>query len=205
MRPPSGELLNEDEFYDNRDLTVMMDCEFPGNPSPEEFTRLGPLQKVRLSYLYADDKGTAVKVHAYEEKMLVFFGSQTSGTSNDDLNAFRSLRSSKDSWDAFQRECTAIEFATTEIIWEVYECRSEVVQGKTDKLKMLSESLDKQMPFEGLTAKYVTWEALHAAWLTVRVSLYCAVSHVRFVSTLPTSSTPVFHGKASPSSRVQRL
>lgn len=36
------------ELYDQRDLTVMMDCELPGNPSPEEFMRLGPLQKVEL-------------------------------------------------------------------------------------------------------------------------------------------------------------
>lgn len=158
-----------------------------------------------LVYLCADDKATAVRVHAYEEKMLISLSSQTSETSNDDLNAFRSLRSSKESWDTFKRECTAVEFATTEILWEVYECRSEVLQGKTDKLKMLSESLDKQMPFEGLTAKYVTWEALHAAWLTVQVSPYAARSHVRFVSTLPTSSPHVFRGKTSPSSRVQRL
>jgi N-acetyltransferase B complex (NatB) non catalytic subunit len=34
------------ELYDQRDLTVMMDCELPGNPLPEEFTRIGPLQKV---------------------------------------------------------------------------------------------------------------------------------------------------------------
>jgi hypothetical protein len=33
-------------LHDQRDLTVMMDCEFPGDPLPEEFTRIGPLQKV---------------------------------------------------------------------------------------------------------------------------------------------------------------
>jgi hypothetical protein len=26
----------------------MMDCELPGNPSPEKYTSIGPLQKVRL-------------------------------------------------------------------------------------------------------------------------------------------------------------
>jgi len=35
-----------DELYDQRDLAVMMDCELPGNQSPDEFTSLGPLQKV---------------------------------------------------------------------------------------------------------------------------------------------------------------
>jgi len=38
-------IFNVDDLYDQRDLTVMMDCELPGNPLPEEFTRLGPLQK----------------------------------------------------------------------------------------------------------------------------------------------------------------
>lgn len=35
-----------EELYDQRDVTVFMDCELPGNPSPEEFTRIWPLQKV---------------------------------------------------------------------------------------------------------------------------------------------------------------
>ena len=38
--------LIADEMWDQRDLTVMMDCERPGNPSPEDFSRVGPLQRV---------------------------------------------------------------------------------------------------------------------------------------------------------------
>jgi len=36
----------DQELWDQRDLTVMTDCELPGDPSPEEFTRIGPLERV---------------------------------------------------------------------------------------------------------------------------------------------------------------
>lgn len=38
-----------DQLWDQRDLTVMTNCELPGNPSPEDFTRPGPLQRVHFS------------------------------------------------------------------------------------------------------------------------------------------------------------
>ena len=36
-----------DELFDQRDLTVMTNCELPVNSSPEVFTRVGPFQKVQ--------------------------------------------------------------------------------------------------------------------------------------------------------------
>jgi len=87
------------------------------------------------------------------------------------MDAFRSLRCSAEIWESFKQETTPAEFGAMEILWEVYECRSEVVQGKGDKLQKLAESLDQMIPFDGLETKYMTWEALHAALLTVRVSI----------------------------------
>lgn len=44
-----------EQLWDQRDITVMMDCELPGSPSPEEFTRIGPLQGVRFILGNAND------------------------------------------------------------------------------------------------------------------------------------------------------
>jgi len=44
-REPLEEI--DEELWDQRDLTVMTDCELPGLPSPEEFTRFGPLERVQ--------------------------------------------------------------------------------------------------------------------------------------------------------------
>jgi N-terminal acetyltransferase B complex non-catalytic subunit len=44
-REPLDEI--DEELWDQRDLTVMTDCELPGHPSLEEFTRIGPLERVQ--------------------------------------------------------------------------------------------------------------------------------------------------------------
>lgn len=73
-------------------------------------------------------------------------------------------------WKAFKLESTPAEFATMELIWEAFECRSDIVQGNWDKLQILAISLDKRIPFDGLDANDISWEALHATLLTVRVN-----------------------------------
>ena len=94
---------------------------------------------------------------------------QSSASPMDNMDAFRSLRSSERVWEEFRRESTTAEFTTMELIWDVYECQYDIVQGKAEKLQTLADKLSERIPFDGLEASDVTWEVLHATLLTVRV------------------------------------
>ena len=94
------------------------------------------------------------------------------------MDTFRSMRSSNEVWNTFKQETTPAEFATTELIWEVYECRSEP---SSDRLQILADSLGERIPFDGLDANDVSWETLHATLLTVRVNAYFNYSNDRLV------------------------
>lgn len=85
----------------------------------------------------------------------------------DKMDTFRSMRSSNELWNTFKQETTPAEFATTELIWEVYECRS---QANLDRIQILADTLEGRIPLDGLDANDVSWEALHATLLTLRVS-----------------------------------
>jgi len=90
-------------------------------------------------------------------------------TPMDNMDSFRRLKSSKAVWDTFCKETTPAEYTATELIWEIYEARSELYQGKTDKVRQLATTLSTKLPFNGLDTRDITWESLHVTLLTVRV------------------------------------
>ena len=94
------------------------------------------------------------------------------------MDTFRSMRLSNEVWNTFKQETTPAEFATTELIWEVYECRSEL---SSDRLQILADSLGERIPFDGLDTNDVSWETLHATLLTVRVNACFNYSNDRLV------------------------
>jgi hypothetical protein len=106
-------------------------------------------------------------VLTHELRMLYFLEHQSDESSMDKMDTFRSIRSSNELWNTFKQETTPAEFATTELIWEVYECRS---QTSPDRIQTLADSLGERIPFDGLDASDVSWEGLHATLLTVRVN-----------------------------------
>jgi hypothetical protein len=89
----------------------------------------------------------------------------------DNMDAFRQLRSSKEVWETFKRETTSAEFATVEMIWEIYLARLGLHQSKTDLIQTLSTTLAHKIPLNGLETRDITWESLHSTLLTVRVCL----------------------------------
>ena len=146
--------LTIDELSDQRDVDVMMNCELPENPTPEEFTRIGPLQKQ-----------TAVKVLVHGERMLSFL---------DILEPHISLQMHffepyHERWEGLKQEMTSAEFGAIEVARRVYECRREIISGKFERLEEFVETLEQWIPLEGLHTKDVTWENVHATLLTVRV------------------------------------
>jgi hypothetical protein len=88
----------------------------------------------------------------------------------EDMEKFNSARPSKELWDTFRNESTSAEFVTMEIIQEAYDCRSDLIQNKFDKLKTLSEGLKDRIPFE-CQVDDITWEIFHTTLLTERVIL----------------------------------
>ena len=88
----------------------------------------------------------------------------------DNMDDFRKLRSSNEVWNTFKQESTPTEIATVELMWDVYECRCEIAQGKSERLQILAENLHKRIPFDGLDSNDISWEALHVAMLTSRVN-----------------------------------
>ena len=94
------------------------------------------------------------------------------------MDNFRSLRSSEEVWNTFKQETTSAEFATTELVWEIYECRSHA---SLDRMQMLADSLGEKIPFKGLNANDVSWEVLHATLLTLRVNPSFHDSEIRHV------------------------
>jgi hypothetical protein len=88
----------------------------------------------------------------------------------DNMEDFRKLRSSNEIWNTFKQESTPTEIAAMELMWDIYECRCEIAQGKSEKLEILAENLHKRIPFNGLDSNDISWEALHVATLTSRVN-----------------------------------
>lgn len=110
--------------------------------------------------------------------MLYFLEHQSDESPMDKMDTFRSMRSSNELWNTFKQETTPAEFATTELIWEVYECRS---QTSLDRIQILADSLGGRIPFDGLDANDVSWETLHATLLTLRVNASFNYSNDRYV------------------------
>ena len=111
---------------------------------------------------------TTAKILVQQLKMLYYLEHQPPESPNDNMDAFRSLRDSKEVWNAFKQESTPAEYATVELIWEAYECRCQLT---SDKVQILAESLPERISFDGLEADDISWEPLHATLLTVRVIL----------------------------------
>lgn len=130
----------------------MTDCEMPGDPLPEEFTRIGPLQKV-----------VAVKVLAHGERLMRSIEKSDCA----DFEELKTLRS--EAWETFKKETTSAEVSTIELLWDIHECQAEVSQGKTEKLQTLAKDLSKRIPFDGIDANDVTWEILHSSLLLAKV------------------------------------
>jgi hypothetical protein len=83
------------------------------------------------------------------------------------MDELRVLRSN--SWEVFKEETTPAEFTAIDLLWEVYECQTEVLQGKTEKLKVLEESLPERIPFDGIDMNDMTWDIPHSSLLTAQV------------------------------------
>ena len=113
---------------------------------------------------------TATKIFAYTLRMLQLL-EQPPDSPKDAMDDFRKLISSDEIWNAFKNEATSAEFQSVELIWDVYECRREIDQGKSDKLQILGDNLHERIPFDGLDVNDVSWEVLHATLLTVRVKV----------------------------------
>jgi hypothetical protein len=101
--------------------------------------------------------------------MLGFVDNRSLEFPMDNMDTFRSLRFSNEVWNKFQEESTSAEFALMELIWEIYECRCEIVHGTSNKLQLLAKNLSERVPFDGLDANDISWDPLHATLLTVRV------------------------------------
>ena len=154
-----------DTLCDQRDLTVMMDCEFPGNPIPEEFTRFGPLPK-----------STATKFWAYAQKLLYQLDNNsilhTSDAPLKAMEAFETMGSSNEIWEELKEESTLAEFQTMRVIWDVYQCRKDLLQDKFERLQKLVILLGEIFPlYRGEASNDAPCEIIHASFLTVRVSL----------------------------------
>lgn len=130
-------------------------------------------------------KAIAIEVLTHELRMLYFLEHQ-SDEPIDRMDSFRSMKLSEEVWNTFKQQTTPAEFATTELIWEIYECQS---QTNSDRIKILAKSLGGRIPFNGLDANDISWEALHATLLTVRVNASYHYSNDRHVK-LSTISFP---------------
>lgn len=98
------------------------------------------------------------------------------------LEDLKALRSTDEEWDAFKKESTVEEFATIELISEIFACRDDVLhRGKAD-LDGLADNLKNNIPLPGLDSHDVNWEILHAAWLTILVWILLFCSDFRYVN-----------------------
>ena len=98
-----------------------------------------------------------------------------------DVENLQAMRASKEQWEMFRNETTSEEFSSMELLCEIFACREGIVgQGNYD-LDLLTETLNTSIPFSGLDSNDITWETLHAAWLTAQVSLSRLSSDLRFV------------------------
>ena len=90
-----------------------------------------------------------------------------------DIEAFRRIRSAPESWSTVKKECTPAEFEYLTLLWEIYEARQEMEDGKDDAVKTIAETLAKQIPFAGIEQTGVSWELVHASQLMLRVLCTC--------------------------------
>jgi hypothetical protein len=126
----------------------------------------------------------ASKVLTYRQRMIYFLEPGVSQSAAlDNIEDFRRLRSSAETWNVFKQETTPAEFAAMELIWEFYEAYLEVRNGNTDKLRAFSETLKIDIAFEGLDTKDVSWEMIHTTVLTVQVPSSQNKSEIRFANT----------------------
>jgi hypothetical protein len=68
-----------------------------------------------------------------------------------------------------KKECTPAEFEYLTLLWEIYEARREMEQGKNEAVEAINETLAKRIPFPGIEQTGVSWEIVHASQLTLRV------------------------------------
>jgi hypothetical protein len=115
--------------------------------------------------------------------MIYFFEHRVSRSSAlDNIEHFRQLRSSAETWNVFKQETTPDEFAAMELLWELSEARIDVLHSKTEKLRAFPGTLKKKIPFGGLDTKDISWEAIHATVLTLQVASFQNKSDIRFAN-----------------------
>jgi hypothetical protein len=98
-----------------------------------------------------------------------------------DVKNLQAMRASKEQWEIFRKETTPQEFANMELLCEIFACREGIIENANYNLDFLIESLKARIPFSGLDSNDITWEILHAAWLTVEVYLSRSPSDLRVV------------------------
>lgn len=96
---------------------------------------------------------------------------------------FKAMRASVE-WNTVRTESTAAEFATMDLIYEIFEARNGIAdQGKCD-LDALANILIKSIHFPGLDSNDINWEVLHAVSLTLQVWVLALCSDIRYLSVL---------------------
>jgi hypothetical protein len=98
-----------------------------------------------------------------------------------DVKSLQAMRASKEQWETFKRESTSQEFANMELLCKIFACREGIRDQGNYSLDILTETLKTSIPFSGLDSNDITWEILHAAWLTVQVCLSSLSSDLRFL------------------------
>lgn len=98
-----------------------------------------------------------------------------------DMENLQAMRASKEQWEMFRKETTSQEFANMELLCEIFACREGIIEKGNYNLDFLTETLKVSIPFSGLDSNDITWEILHAAWLTVEVYLSRLLSDLRAV------------------------
>ena len=83
----------------------------------------------------------------------------------DNLNILRA----SEQWEGLRNETTDAEFATMNLIREIFTCRDGLIKQRKYDLDVLLNTLKRNIPFPGLNSNDINWEILHAAWLTVQV------------------------------------
>jgi hypothetical protein len=97
---------------------------------------------------------------------------------------FKAMRASVEEWNTVMTESTAAEFATMDLIYEIFEARNGIAdQGKCD-LDALANILIKSIHFPGLDSNDINWEVLHAVSLTLQVWVLPLCSDIRYLSVL---------------------
>src|SRR5579859_1251389 len=136
----------------------MMNCEASDPASPEEFTRMGPLEKV-----------LATKVLAHTQNLLFHLEYREQADNHFHDDPLRLIRESQDDWNVFKAETTSAEHEQAEIVWDIYQCQTDVLDGNYELMEHFAKNLRGRIPFEGLENQDVNWETLHSVNLTIQV------------------------------------